>query len=59
MLYRLMLNYFRIKLIRYIIALILNKKSSPGKPLKQLNLLEYGFQWVSAYFLKPKKSVSK
>jgi hypothetical protein len=58
MLYRLLLNYFRVKLIRFVIASVLNRKTKNIDNLKKLSLIEYGLELFNAYLLETKKKKS-
>ncbi|HRD68735.1 MAG TPA: hypothetical protein PK657_01185 [Legionella sp.] len=57
MLYRLMINYFRIKLLRIVIAKIMGSRVVKSKNVKTINMLNYGLEFLAAYFLNPKKKV--
>lgn len=58
MLYKILLNYFRAKLLRVIVSSFLSKKGKTPKNLKKLSLIEYGLELVNIYLMESKKNKS-
>jgi len=55
MLYRLMINYFRIKLLRIVIAKIMGSRVVKSKNVKTINMLNYGLEFLAALLFKSKE----
>lgn len=55
MLYRLLLNYFRIKLLRYFLVLFMGSKFAKTKNMKTIGVLAFALE----YFLASKKKPTK
>jgi hypothetical protein len=59
MLYRLLLNYFRVKFMRFVLASVISKKTKNIGSLKKLSFIEYGLELVNAYLSESKKTKRK
>ncbi|KTD73410.1 hypothetical protein Ltuc_1257 [Legionella tucsonensis] len=57
MLYRLFINYFRLKLIRIILNRIRGGKRVNTKNLKTINILTYCLEFLTTYYLSSKRKV--
>lgn len=59
MLYRILLNYFRVKFMRFLIASVIGKKTKNMGSLKKLSFIEYGLELMNVYLSESKKNKRK
>ena len=57
MLYRLLINYFRLKLLRIIINRIVGSKLVKTKNIKRMSVLTYVLEFLATFYLKGKRIV--
>jgi hypothetical protein len=59
MLYKLMINYMRLKLIRLIIHRVMAPKTKSGKNLRTISLLTYCAELFATFYFGRKKKIKK
>lgn len=57
MLYKLFINYFRLKLLRIILGRVLGSKGTPIKNPNSMNILTYALEFLTTYYLTGKRKV--
>jgi hypothetical protein len=55
MFYRLLMYYFRLKLLGILLGRIQSSRFVQSRNIKNINLITYGLELFSLFFLKPKK----
>ena len=55
MFYKLLIHYFRLKILRIFLSRIKGNRFVKSKNLKTINIITYGLELLSSLFLKPKK----
>ena len=57
--YRFLIGYFRVKILKIILARLLGSKVGKNKNLKTMNLMSYVAELAGSYLLEPKKKPGK
>lgn len=55
MIYRLLINYFRIKLLNMILSRVMGSKGVKNKKLKTMSLLAYGLELLTVFYANAKR----
>lgn len=57
MLYKLFINYFRLRLLRIILNRVMGGRLAKTKNVKSLSLLTYGLELLATFYLNGKRKV--
>lgn len=59
MLYRILINYFRLKLLRLVFTRIMGHRLVKNRNIKTISLISYGLEILTAFLLKGKGKTAK